>query len=163
MRARTRTYSHIHTCFIVNLEAPAPRQTIRWVFDFYALALRQKRAVVNRVSVPERRHVLLVSGQVNFDRLRLVQVVVNELGPYSMADCAKQKQTKKTAGKRAWFLVSAAVCKNNLGAGLIKLINTQTHAQDNDQKMSKWTNCTMFLIFKIMKKKCQCNIFYILY
>lgn len=83
------------TQFVRYLETSAPRHTIRWVLDLNALAIRQERPVVHRVPVPERYHVLIGwSGQVQFHRLLFVQVVVDEIDPYALADW-KQKPGKK--------------------------------------------------------------------
>lgn len=85
-----RASPHSHTQFVRYFETPSPGRAVGRVLDFDAFALRQKCPVVDRIPVFERRRVL-VRGlrQVQFHRLRFVQVVVDEIYPYALADCKR--------------------------------------------------------------------------
>jgi len=87
-RIYTRSFeNHFgRTRFVRYFESPASGQTVRRVFDFNALAFRQKRPVVDRIAVFERRRVVRGARQVQLHRLQIVQVVVHEIDPYTTAD-----------------------------------------------------------------------------
>jgi len=76
----------VRTHFVLYFETPSPGQAVCWVFDVDALAFRQKRTVVNWVPISERSYIVRSSRQVQLDRLRVVQVVVNKIDPYTVAD-----------------------------------------------------------------------------